>query len=430
MKTIRNFLLMIVVLIAGAFLVFQPPTIMVPLETNRKTRRALRSAARRQNAEGAVSLFKRRSWFAPSDLVYGFTDLEQLKGQRIQDIGIQETLERVGMWQAEVNRVFDAIMGTFTVRNEEWNINPIMKYQLPTAVRAQYGDENMVAKPGIEEGSTQVGLPLWRYELAHGLSFEAMMKIKVGEFSRKLLRIERGDRQEGIRQFKWAIFNNVSYTFVSTEENLPDIPVKAGANGDSEKYVLRSDEAPTTANHYSYQATTIDDDHDPFPGIKAELTQYAGTSVNDRIVTFVGDTGTADDIKALAGFHRVDRTKFTSWGDNVSLVDPDADTYIGMGEEVLGEHEEGIIVVRWQSLPAGYLVNFNLDAPAPVGIREDTAMELRGLFNINSVENAGNLLLSRWRRKIGMAPVNRTAFSVRQINNGSYTIPASIVMPG
>lgn len=368
---------------------------------------------------------------AASALVYGFQDLEQLKAQRIQEIGIQETSERIALWQAEVNRVFDAIMGTFTVRDERWNLNPIMKYNLPTAVRAQYVDEWGVAKPQIEEGYTQVGLPLWRYELAKAISFEALQKITVEEFSRRLLSVERGDRQEAIRQFLWAIFNNVNYTFASTEDNFPDIPVKAGANNDSELYVLRSNDAPATADHYVAQANRISDTDDPFPGIKTKLTSYAGTSVNDRIVTFVGDTDTAAEITDdLSGFHSVGRTKFTKWGDQVSFVDPAADTYIGMGEEVLGEYQNGIIVVRWQSIPDNYLVSINLDAPPPVGIREDTALSLRGLFNINATENSGNMLLSRYRRKIGMAPVNRTGFMVNRIGNGSYAIPSGIVQPG
>lgn len=367
---------------------------------------------------------------AASDLVYGFQDLEQLKAQSIQEIGIQETAERIALWNAEVNRVFDAIFGTFTVRNEAWNKMPIMRYKLPSAAAAQYVDEFGVATPTIEEGYTQVGLPLWRYELAKGISYEALQKISVEEYSRRLLSIERGDRQEAIRQFLWAIFNDTNYTFSSTEDNFPDIPVKAGANGDTELYVLRSDADPATAGHYIAQSSAIDNTHDPFPTIKDTLTAYAGTSVSDRIVTFVGDSTTAGTILDLSGFHAIDRTRYTKWGDNVSLVDPSADTYIGMGEEVLGEHERGIVVVRWQRIPANYLVSINLDAPAPIGIREDVAPSLRGLFNINATEQSGNLLLSRYRRKIGMAPVNRTGFMVTRVGNGSYAVPSSIIQPG
>jgi len=367
---------------------------------------------------------------AASSLVYGFQDLESLKTTRVQEVGIQETFERIQQWNTEVNRVYDAIFGTFTVRDERWNINPIMKYQLPSAVRAQYVDEFGVAKPGLEEGSTQVGLPLWRYELAFGSSFEALAKMTVEEYSRKLARIERGDRKEGIKQFLWALFNNSNYTFASTEEALPDIPVKCLANTDGEKYVLRSDADPAEAEHYTAQAGAIGELADPFLGIKTLLTSYVGTTVNDRIVTFVGDSTNATNITNLSGFHRIDRTKFTRWGDNVSLVDMGADTYIGMGEEVLGEHEEGVLVVRWQSIPANYLVSINLDAPPPVGIREDIAPSLRGLFNINALEDSGNLLLSRYRRKIGMAPVNRTAATVRRIGSASYDVPATVIQPG
>lgn len=356
-------------------------------------------------------------------LAYGFHDLEHLAEERVQEIGISETNERITLWNAEVNRVFDAIFGVFTTRNEEWNTKPIIKYYQPSTSRAQFVDEHGVAQPRIEKGSYQIGLPLLRYEDAFAQSYEAMKKMKLGELSRELDRIERADMSASIFLFLFACFYDENWTFVSTEANLPNIPVKALANGDADEYIIRGTDAPATASHYLGQADAIDDDHDPFPTIKDGLTQYAGSGPNDRIVSFVGDTTNAAAIKALSGFHRVDRTKFTSWGDNVSLVDQSADTFIGMGDEVLGEHEEGVLVVRWRSLPDNYLLNFNLDAPAPIGIREDEVTDLRGLFNIDAVENSGNMLLRRFRRKIGFAPVNRTGASVMEIGDASYDPP-------
>lgn len=356
-------------------------------------------------------------------LVYGMHDLETRKEMLVQDIGMVEMNDRLMMWQDEVNRVFDAIMGTFTQRNAAWNTQPIMRIHSPSVARAQFVDEFGVAKPRIEKGYFEQGLPLFRYEDAVAFSYERLAKLTVDEYSRELARIERADMSAAQFLFWFAIFYNTNWTHVSTEDNLPNIPVKAGANNDGDLYIIRGEAAPTAADHYIGQAAEISDSADPFPIIKDTLTRYAGTTANDRVITFVSNATDVENIKSLSGFHQVARTQFTQWGDDVSLVDPGADTFLGMGDEVLGEHEEGVLVVRKRDLPTKRLVSFNLDAEPPIGIREDATPTLQGLFNIDAIENSGNTLLRRFRRKIGFAPVNRTGFMVTEIADASYDVP-------
>lgn len=364
-------------------------------------------------------------------LVYGLHDLEGLKAQRVQQIGIVEMNDRLMTWQAEVNRVYDALMSTFTVRNESWNTTPITRIKSAAVGKAQFGDEFLVAKPQKRTGYFEQGLPLFRYEAAVGFTFEGLQKITVEEYSEELMRIEQVDMNTSMFLFWFSVFYNTNWTHVSTEDNIPDVPVKAGANNDGDLYIVRGEDDPIAANHYTAQAAAISDSADPFPNIKETLTKYAGASANDRIVSYVGDATNVTNIKDLSAFHRVDRTSFTTFGDNVSLVDPSADTFIGMGDEVLGEHEEGVLVVRKRDLPANYIASFNLDAAPPIGIREDSVEGLRGLFNIDAIENTGNTLLRRYRRKIGFAPVNRTGFMVTRIGDASYAAPAPYdVIPG
>lgn len=360
-----------------------------------------------------------------SQLVYGLHDLENIKDERVQQIGIQERFDRIVEWNAELNRVFDAIFGTFTVRNESWNTMPILKHYTPGTARMQPVDEHGVAKPQREKGSHQIGLPMWRREFALGLSYEAMQRITIAEWSRQLATVERADINTHIDLFLFSLFYNTNWTFTSTEDSVPDIPVKALANNETDvKWTVRGETAPQTADHYAAQAGDIATT-DPFPNIKETLSKYASASPNSRVVSFVGGSTNVTQIKALNGFYRVDRTQFTNWGDNVSLVDPSADTFIGMGDEVLGEHEDGVLIVRWRRIPDNYIVSFNLDAPAPIGIREDTAPSLRGLFPIVATENSGNTELHRFRRKIGFAPVNRTSAMVTRVGNGTYAPPSA-----
>lgn len=357
-----------------------------------------------------------------STLVYGLHDLEALKDERVEQIGISEMNDRIDEWNAELNRQFNALFNLFTVRNPEWNTMPIAKHYTPGAARMQPVDEHGVAKPTREKGSFQVGLPMWRREFALGFSYEAMRKVTIAELSRQLATVERADIGTHIDLLLFSLFYPTNWDFVSTEENFPDIPVKALANDDTITYTVRGEDEPQTANHYAAQAGDIATT-DPFPTIAETLRKYTSTNANGRIVSFVGGATNVSQIKALDGFYRVDRTQFTSWGDNVSLVDPSADTFIGMGDEVIGEHEDGVLVVRWRRLPDNYIISLNLDAPPPVGIREDTEATLRGLFRIEATENSGNTLLRRFRRKIGFAPVNRTSAMITRVGNGTYAAP-------
>jgi hypothetical protein len=363
-------------------------------------------------------------------LVYGLHDLETLKDERVEEIGINELNDRINEWNMELNRTFDAIMGQFTQRNPAWNSSPINKYYLPASGMMQPVDEHGIAQPQRETGSYNVGLPIWRREAAMEISYEAQRRITIEEFSRQLENIQRSDITAQIQLFLFALFYDTAWTFVSTEENLPDVPVSNLANGDTVTYAVRGETTPQTADHYVAQAGDIATT-DPFPTIKETLSQYSSASPNARIVSFVGGSTNVSQIKSLDGFFRVDRTKFTEWGDNVSLVNPAADTFIGMGDEVLGEHEEGVLVVRWKTIPDNYIVSFNLDAPAAIGIREDVSPSLRGLFEITAERNAGNSLMRRYRRKIGYAPVNRTGAMVTRVGNGTYAPPSGYTaIPG
>jgi hypothetical protein len=357
-----------------------------------------------------------------STLVYGLHDLETLKDERVETIGISEWDDRITEWNAEVNRNFNTIMSLVTTRDEKWNAMPIAKHYTPSVARMQPVDEHGVAKPHRETGSFQVGLPMWRREQAIGFSYEALKKVTIGEYSRQLAMVDRADMDTHIDLLLFSLFYDTNWDFISTEENFPDVPVKALANGDTITYTVRGESAPQTADHYQAQAGDIATT-DPFPNIAETLRQYTSTSPNGRIIAFVGGSTNVSQIKALDGFYRVDRTGFISWGDNVSLVDPSADMFIGMGDEVLGEHEDGVLIIRWRRLPDDYILAFNLDAPAPIGIREDTEPTLRGLFRIDATENSGNTLLSRFRRKIGFAPVNRTSAMVVRVGNGTYAPP-------
>ena len=365
-----------------------------------------------------------------SELTFGFHDLEHLANERIQQVGIQETNMRIMEWIAEQNRQFNTLFNQFTTRNERWNQNPITRVQTPGVGRMQFVDEHGVAKTRVEKGYYELGLPLWRYEDAVGISYEAMRRITVGEFNRQLASLETRDVLTAIDLFLFTIFYDAQWTFTSTEENVPDITVRPFANGDTVEYVVKGDGTMATADHYAAQANAIGNGaDDPFPAMREALTKFVG--MGDRVVCFVGGSTQVTNIKALNGFVPRYQTQSTIWGDNVSLVDPSADTFIGMGDEIIGEHEEGVLIVRWRRIPDNYLWAVNLDADMPVGIREDEAPDLRGLFNIDSVENSGNMLLRRFRRKIGFAAVNRVNNYVLRTGNGTYAPPTAYAnIPG
>lgn len=354
--------------------------------------------------------------------LYGFNDLQTLSDMRISEVGEQEIFARTAEATAEFNRQANEVMGNFVQMDERFNTMPIMKIHQPASRTLQPVDELGSARPTRESLSYQVGLPLLRAEDAMGLSYEARQKITVAEYVRQLEGIYRSDMDWNMRNFLHSIFDNVGWTFDSEDDNFPSIPVKGLANADAVTYLQKGSNVLATADHYLAQAASIaDGSADPFPTIYETLTRYVTSG--RRVVCFV-PSALVSTIRALSDFYELPKTRYVDYGMDTTLTNGSAMSETFMGDDVLGEHGAGVLIVRWRRLPATHMVAFDLDAAPAVGVREDETPSLRGLFLIPGMSEDGKRFVEYYRRKRGFGIVNRTAALVQQIGSGTYSIPA------
>lgn len=374
-----------------------------------------------RHSAAAHSVRQRRTWFA--EIAFGFEDRENLAAVKLADMTISETNELIEESMQQHDQEMRALMETFVDTSEEFNVRPIRRYHQHANDEMQPVDEFGVAAPARETGFYQIGLPLMRSETAIGITYEGRMKRTLEWLNRQVLRVQRSDRNWMRRLLLTALLYDSNWTFSPQDmnEDNPDIPVKALANGDAIEYSVRGTDVLQTADHYQAQANSIGDADDPFQGIYDDLTRY--TNAGRDVVCYVA-TDLVADIRGLSALIPKPHTRFTDWGNDTSLVNDASMTAIAMGDDVIGEHESGVLIVRWRSLPNGYMLAINTDADAPIGMREDEAQALRGLVSIDAVENSGNLFLNRFRRKAGFGALNRTAAIAYLVGAADYSAPS------
>lgn len=215
--------------------------------------------------------------------------------------------------------------------------------------------------------------------------------------------------------------------------NDPDwgtLAVQPLANGDGIVYpsVMGSD-LEATSNHYlvsGYASASISDANNPFGPIVDALEQHFGTPTGgSRIVAFVNKAEGAR-IQALVDFDPV-TNRYVIPGTSHDTVGDDAlDELPKGGWRVLGVMKtSGAIVVRWDRMPAGYILAVHLDAPKPLKQRVDP--EATGLGRgLQLVANRSDhpFLGSVWEHRMGFGVGNRLNGVVMQLTtNGAYAIP-------
>lgn len=372
---------------------------------------------RRPGAEEGVNLSKRRAWFA-NEVAYGFSQSRHLFKERVTTIGVNAVNNLILASNEEHDRQLRELLDALVTTDERINTSPSVRYYLPSGGTHQPVDEMGVADPTRETGYYQVGYPIFRGESAFGVSFEAVQKATLEEINREVLAVQRKDARWMIDRILFALFYNQAWTFEDDEYDT--LTVQPLANGDSVKYPIAGKKDLETDNHYQAQADAIADAHDPFPAIYDELDEHPSSS--GMYVSFV-PSNLVSAIEGLGNFNPRYQSRFTRRGADVTEVMESADAMVSFGDKVLGEHDAGVLVVRWRSMPSNYILTVDVGTDSVLRMREDSAETLRGLININAVENSGNTLLRRFRRKAGFGAANRVGAVVTRIGDGSYAPP-------
>lgn len=359
------------------------------------------------------------------DLVYGLESLQSQRKNTLGEVGLPIIDTLYKEWNAEYERQIMELVDDTVQRSEEFNQSPVRRYSLPYGLDFQPVTEDGKADPVNNKLTYDIGLPLRRYELAAGESWEANMGMTVEDLSLFIEQMQHADKRSlGISILR-ALLYNQSWLYRAIGEDVvapSQIPVLPLANGDSQVYPLKNGNL-ATAQHYTAQSAAVADANDPFPAIANTMNSYGFTRKMPNLVSFVNGSSLISGIKGLAAFQPVLDFKYINLAPTSQTIDNSILSQRYFGDKVLGEHESGITIVQWSDLPDNYIVTMDMNVK-PVAMREHVKTVYRGLYGINFWSHYGNENHRRVRRRYGMGVVDRTAGHVHYVGSASYVVPA------
>lgn len=221
-----------------------------------------------------------------------------------------------------------------------------------------------------------------------------------------------------------ALLNSSARTW--TDPLWGSLTIQPLANGDSVTYppVLGS-QSEATENHYigsNYAASSISDSNDPIVTIVDELQEHFGAPTGGgNIAVFVNNAQRAK-LAAL--------TEFIDLPDNFVRVGANTATPetvpANLPGRIIGRHNAGAWVVEWRQMPAAYMLGLDLDAPAPLVVREDPADTglPRGLTLVSD-NSVYPFTQSHYSHRFGVGVGNRlNGVAVQLVASTSYSTPS------
>lgn len=374
--------------------------------------------------EGSVDLSKKRQWFANNITQYGFVNLEYLFSQRIVTIQVETIQTAVAESLAEYSRQVNGLMNQMVEQVTDYK----RRYQLPSAGSLQPLDNNGNPRPVVPSGFYDIAFPIYGAGTAWGTDRISRAIMTVGDANRFTMDAMTRDGDWMRRHILGALFTNTTYVY--TDEAYGALTVNTLANNDAVVYTKKNGTA-STDNHFLFQAAAIANATNPYPTMYTSLDEHP--SNRGPYTAYIASSLVATTV-ALTNFRDINDTS-VGWADTVSLSKFEFDKNItskdqftnGIGDRVIG-YVDGMRVVEWSALPAGYIIYHAESANDVLGMRQYPQAELQGLFpefwNVN-----GNHMESRLIRYCGFGVQNRVGAGVMQIGAGSYSVPAGFQTP-
>lgn len=352
---------------------------------------------------------------------YGFVTLTDLYNTRVSDIGVDRIYTAIQQSAAEHTRQVNALLSLFCAKTT----TALEQRELPGSGTLQPLDASGNPVPVKPSGSYQVAYPIQGGGTAWGANRVTAAAMTVEEVNRHTVNAMNADADWIRRHMLAAVFTNTEWTFFDDigptgSQGLGNIVVKPLANGDSVEYVMVGG-GSATDNHYLYQSNAIDDSHNPFPTIKSELSEHVSNT--PPYVAYVA-TSLVSSIRGLTNFVEAKDGNIQKGANSDTLI---TTIPVGFGDELIG-YVDGVWIVEWRALPAGYLICHAQGAGTVLKMREYPFAELQGFFS-ESHSPDGNHKENRMIRYAGFGVDNRVAALVMQIGAGSYSIPSGYTAP-
>lgn len=358
-----------------------------------------------------------------SQVLYGFMNRRDLLDQRVTDSNIPEFNQAIDDTLAEHTRQLNAVLGLFAERTTEFK----ERYAAAVLTRSQPLDENGKALPIKRAGYADVAYPIHASGNAWGANYITKAKMTGAEVQRITNTLINGDTRWMRDHLLAALFYGTSggsgWTF--TDPLKGALTIQGLANGDSQTYMVQNGaDSGATDTHILGQANAIDDSNNPYDDIHAELLEHPENGGD--VVAFI-PSGLKATTQALTNFKDVADPNIRVGNASDVLVGGLDVAYPG----TLIGYVDGVYVVEWKSLPAGYIVATTTEGEKPLALREEPEAELQGFNRVTDGSDPGNhpFYESQYLRLAGFGARNRVGAVVYRIGNATYAVPSGYDSP-
>ena len=335
-------------------------------------------------------------------------------GQRIVFDASQEYIARI---EADLARAISVFVEADTEDYKE-------RYKLPGGGRMQRRNQQSGGGAVRQYGEWDVAYPLEDFDDQIAVDDVEFAYLTLQEYQLHLDTIQTRYINTVRFEFLQKLWKNTNTTFVDPRKgSLTVVPL---ANGDAVTYppVLGSEDEATD-DHYletGYAATAISDTNNPYVTIKEELVEHFGeTTGGENIAVFINPAEQPETDLLTDYTPVVDR--FVRAGDDVDVPEN-----LPNVPGIIQGRCNGVWVVQWRWIPAGYMLGVHLEAPAPLKRRLDPAATglPRGLALVSDSMGDYPFREAHWRARFGFGVGNRlNGVALKFGNDGSYTIPTA-----
>jgi len=352
-------------------------------------------------------------------MLWGYVDLAHLMSERVVDasVGFPTVWKAITTTADYYNRELNAMLSSIVERTTDYS----ERVYLPGAGTLQPLNEYMNPRPVRPSGYFDVAYPIQMAGTAFGDTIISRAKLTVNDVMRNQANAQIRDRNWMRRHILAALLDNT--TWVYPDEKWGSLTIQPLANGDTVAFPRNGGADAAVDTHHLYQAATISDANNPFSTIVTELREHPGNE-DGQIVAYV-PLGLEASIRALTSFHKTPDANVVAGSGADRLVNIPSP---GFGQAVLGYTDDGVWIVEWLALPAGYMLAHAQGGGPVLKMREEPEPELQGFF-VTEAPGDGNLKEVHLRRRCGFGVSNRVGAVVMQIGAGSYSVPSGYSNP-
>lgn len=354
------------------------------------------------------------------DLIYGFHQLADIRGNRIVDGNVETVAAAVTMAMEEHNRQLDALTSLFVERTTLFKTT----YRGPASSRSQPLDQNGRARPIKGGVKHDVAFPIQGSGAAWGTNFLTKTLMTVDEANNATKTLMDGDTRWMGDHILAALFAATSWTYNDETENSQNagtLTIMPLANGDSRQYAFSGTSGTGTDNHLLAQAAAISDAANPFRTIYTEITEHPDNQ-GEVVVMVASDL--VSDIEGLATFNEKSDPNIRTGSGNNELVGSAPTNVPG---RLIG-YVQGCWIYEWTSMPSGYMVAVSTGANKALRMREYPVAQLQG-FNLVGERNDHPFYESQYARWAGFGAWNGAGALAYRVGNASYATPTNFASP-